>query len=119
MESGRRMRLSNNTKGSSGYKEPEPAAAEAYPATEHKPYYSPSPAASEQSFSHTREYSDNIYDANREMVKSPADSRHMVADHLGLQGAEQPPQHYLHQARPDLSNYLLGLRYGYSQYQHQ
>lgn len=116
METGRRMRLSNNSKGSSGFREPDPAAA-AYPGTEHKPYYSPSPATSEQSFSNTREYSDNSYDNNIEMVKSPADDRNIVPDHLGLQGGEQPAQQYLHQPRPDLSNYLLGLRYGYSQYQ--
>jgi len=122
METGRRMRLSSSSKGSNNsFKVPDPGyhTEGLDPGSDQKAYYSPS--TSEPATPDTGEYSENMYNSHREMVKTPEEHgrNYDPVDEHGLQGEDpRHQQHYLHQGRADLSSYLLGLRYNYSQYQH-
>jgi len=133
METGRRMRLSSSrgsttTTTSPSYRESEPILRDdilggpSYPHLPHNQYSRSE--ISEPSTPHSRDYSETAaYDANREMVKSPEENRNGSAvsgHHLAMPGVEhRQHQQYLEQGRPDLSSYLLGLRYNYAQYHQQ
>jgi len=133
METGRRMRLSSSrgsttTTTSPSYRESEPILRDdilggpSYPHLPHNQYSRSD--ISEPSTPHSRDYSETAaYDANREMVKSPEENRNGSAvsgHHLAMPGVEhRQHQQYLEQGRPDLSSYLLGLRYNYAQYHQQ
>jgi len=122
METGRRMRLSS-TRGSTtpSNREPDLPSTPSYSHIPHSAF--PTPSISEPATPSSRDYSDNTYDAHREMIKSPEEcsNRSVLSGH-NLEEGERRNQHqqeYLEQTRPDLSSYLLGLRYNYAQYHHQ
>lgn len=119
-KSGRRMRLSSN-KANSNFKIPDTSPqfgqTSAFPEPVQKSYYNQS--QSEQQSPNTREYTENVYETHRDMVKSTDDSGRSIIPNPGLQGVEQRHPHYLDHGRQDLSSYLLGLRYNYSHYHQQ
>jgi len=121
MEAGRRMRLSSNKANNScRIPDPSPQQYEApYNDQVQKSYYSNS--HSESQTPNTRDYTESVYEAHRDMVKSMDNSVRgsMGLPDPGVQGDDQRHQQYLHHGRQDLSSYLLGLRYNYSPYNHQ
>jgi len=125
METGRRMRLSS-TKSSSSVRIPDAShhfleSSQPYQAADTAQKSQHCSSQSEEALTpDLRDYPENTHDSRRDMMKRMNDGGRstMIPDH-GYQFEDQRHQQFLQQGRAghDLSSYLLGLRYNYSQYQ--
>jgi len=124
METGRRMRLSS-TKASSSVRVPDASphllgSSPTFPADTAQKSQHSSSQSEEALTPDLREYPENAYDSHRDMMKRMNDDgRSTMIPDRAYQFEDPRHQQFLHQGRAghDLSSYLLGLRYNYTQYQ--